>query len=1116
MRRLLLLLLMVTTVVTGFSQERVVSGKVTAAEDGSTLPGVNVVLKGTTNGTVTDVDGNYRLNVPSTGGTLVYSFIGLQTQEIQIGEQTIIDLQMGLDVQQLTEVVVTAVGIEREKKALGYSVASVSAENLQQRSEVDPLRALQGKMPGVNIVGGGGSPGQSTKINIRGISSLTGNTQPLFVVDGIPFDNSVNSSLLEAQGSGQEDNGRNTVISNRAFDLDPNNIASVSILKGAAAAALYGSRATNGVVIITTKAASKGIKKGMEINLTTSYNVEEISGIPNYQDVYTQGSNQVYNGGFIGNWGAPFPNYVDEINAKYGTNYTKTYGTYGAGPNAGNDYPEGTGPHPWANAGTNGASLAQFRDADGQPLPVPIVPHDIIGGFFQQGHTTENSLTISNGSEKVNLNASVSRMDQTGMIPNSGATRTSLSFGGNGQLDNGVFISGNVNYVNTTQFSPPSGASAFNDYFSGPNADFAAAGSIYARLFYLPRNVDLNGYPFEHPIDGSNLFYRALDNPRWIAKYSKYSSDVNRAYGSFSAGYDITDWLNVVVKGGVNAYSDKRKDIVRSGGSSEPLGHVWTDDLSNAEQDYNLILTVQRDINSDLSFRGLFGANANQRDFKRTRVTGTGIISDGLNTGLYTLNGTASQIATTDYQSQRRLNGIYGDLSFSYRDFLFLNLTGRNDWSSTLPKENNNYFYPSASLSFVLSEALTMPSFLNYAKLRVAGSKVGNDANVYQTATNYRLGVPFTTAAGVKTNRASLSNTLGNPNLKPEFTTEYEVGTELKLMNNRVGLDVTYFQRSSTDQILNAALPRSTGFAEQVVNFGELENKGWEIGLNVIPVQLSNGFTWDSYLAFTRIKSLVVDAGPTGEVIIGGPGPSTGLATIHRNGFPYGQIYGSVNAKTDDGQLLIDEETGLPFPLQDSEIVGDPNPDFTLGWNNTLSWKGITLRALIDWKQGGDFYSFTGASLLLRGQLVQSIDREGLRVVPGVLGDPQTFLPITDAGGNLIKNTVSVTAFDSHFTNGWGAYGSSEVNIYDGTTIRLREISLGYTLPKSLLEKTPFGNVNISFSGRNLWWKAPNVLDDLNLDPEVLSGTAGSNVQGFEYGAAPTTRRYGVNLNLTF
>jgi TonB-linked SusC/RagA family outer membrane protein len=1104
MKKFLLTCFSLVFVLYSFAQERTVSGKVTSAEDGLPLPGVNVVIKGTTSGTATDASGNYTLSVPSADAVLVFSFIGVETQEVPVGERTVVDVQMALDVQQLSEVVVTAVGIEREKKALGYSVASVGSQNLQQRSEVDPLRALQGKMAGVNITGAGGSPGQSTKINIRGMSSLTGNTQPLFVVDGIPFDNSINSNTT--QGSSGEDAGRNTVFSNRAFDLDPNNIESITILKGAAAAALYGSRATNGVVIVTTKAAKKGTKKGLEVNFSSSLNFEEISGIPDYQDVYTQGSNQVYNGGFIGNWGAPFANHVDAINAQYGTNYSKSYGQYTAGPKAGQPYPEGTGPHPYAN---RYPSLTQFRDADGQPLAVPIVPHDIIGGFFERGQTVENAINISNGSEKMNMNTSFSRMDQTGMIPNSGATRTNLSFGGNGQLDNGLIIQGNVNYVNTTQYSPQSGASAFTDYYGGQGA-----GSIYARLFYLPRNFDLMGYPFENPVDGSNLFYRALDNPRWIAKYNQYRSNVNRVYGGLSLGYDITEWLNVQLRGGVNTYTDRRVDIVRSGGINEPLGHVINDDLTNTEQDYNLIFTVEKDLSETFAFRGILGGASNQRSFVRTRVTGTDIISDGLNTGLYKLDATATQIANTDYTSLRRLNSLYTDLMVSYKDYLFFNFGGRNDWSSTLPRDNNNYFYPFASLSFMMSDVVTMPGFISSAKLRAAGAKVGRDADVYLTSTNYVIGVPFTTAAGVKTNRASLSNTLGNPSLRPEFTTEYEGGVELQFLANRIGLDVTYFSRKSTDQIISAALPRSTGFVQQIINFGELDNKGLEVALNGTVFRLANGLSWDMSVAFTRIRSNVIDAGPTKEIIVGGPGSS--LATIHRNGHPYGQIFGTQNAKTADGELLIDPNTGMPFPLQESQIIGDPNPDFTLGWNNTISFKGITLRALVDWKQGGDFYSFTGASLLLRGQLKQSIDREGLRVVPGVLGNTQTYEPILDESGNTIKNTIPVTAFDSHFSNGWGAYGADEVNVYDGTVVRLRELSLGYSLPGSILSKTPFGAINISVSGRNLWWNAPNVLEDLNLDPEVLGGSAGTNVQGFEYGAAPTTRRYGVNLNLTF
>jgi len=1104
MKKFLLLCFSFLFVLSAWAQDRVISGKVAAIEDGSSLPGVNVVLKGTTNGTVTDANGSYKLTVPASGGTLVFSFIGLQTQEVPIGDRSIVDISLGLDVQQLTEVVVTAVGIEREKKSLGYSVATVNSDAIQSRSEVDPLRALQGKMPGVNIAGSGGAPGQSTKINIRGMSSMTGNTQPLFIVDGIPFDNSTN----EPTGAGAS---QNTVYSNRAFDIDPNNIESISILKGAAASALYGSRATNGVVVITTKAAKKGSKKGLEIAYNSSYNVEELSGIPDYQDVYTQGSNQVYNGGFIGNWGAPFPNHVDAINAKNGTAYTKTYSVYPDGK----PYPDGTATNPINNRypGLFPEFVQDYTRTDNGAVvkvsaPYTIKPHDIIGGFFKQGRIFENSIQISSGSDKANINAGASRMTQEGIVPNTEATRTTMSFGGNGQLDNGLFLSGTVNYSNVTQQSPQSGGSAFGDYSAG---DGGGSASIYTRLFYLPRNFDLNGLPFENPVDGSNIFYRANDNPLWTAKYNLYNSNVNRIYGNLTASYDITDWLNVLVKGGVNTYSEARRNVIRKGGIVVPNGSIWTEDLTNTEQDYNLIVTFDKDLSEDISLRALVGYNVNQRDYSARRVTGNNIISAGLNR----TDATSIQLVDYDFSRLRRLNGIYTDISLSYKDYLFLNVVARNDKSSTLPQSNNSYFYPGASLAFVMSDAMEMPGFIDRLKLRAGYTKVGNDANPYLTGVVYSIATPFTPSGGSPVNRASLSNTLGNPNLKPEFTTEAEGGIEVTFLKGKIGLDLTYFSRVSTDQIASASVARSSGFTQEIVNVGELSNKGWEIGLDLNPVKLDNGFSWNSYVAFTRIRSEIVDAGPTGEIIIGGPGSGYGQ-TIHRNGFPYGQIFGTKNARDEEGNLLIDPNTGMPFPLPTEQVVGDPNPDFTLGWTNTLNYKNFTFSFLIDWRQGGDLFSFSAASLLLRGQLANSVDREALRVVPGVMGSPQSFTAILDENQNKIQNTTPVTAFDSHFSNGFGAYGATEVNIYDATTIRLREISLGYMLPKPILAKTPFGSAKISVSGRNLWWNAPNMLEGLNFDPEASGLVSSTNVQGFEYGAAPTTRRYGVNLSLTF
>jgi TonB-linked SusC/RagA family outer membrane protein len=1095
MKKFLLLCFSFVFVISVWAQERVVSGKVTSAEDGSTLPGVNVVLKGTTNGTVTDSNGNYSLSVPANGGMLVFSFIGLQTTEELIGERSTVSVSLAQDVQQLTEVVITASGIERDKKALGYSVVGVSGDNIAQRSEPDPLRALQGKMPGVVISGSGGAPGQSTKINIRGFSSLTGNTQPLFIVDGVPFDNSINSPT---------DAATNATYSNRAFDLDPNNIESINILKGAAASALYGSRATNGVVVITTKSAKKNAKKGLEITYNGSYNVDQLSGTPDYQDVYTQGSNQVYNGGFIGNWGAPFPNHVDRLNTQYNRNYSKSYGTYVGGPLGGQAYPEGTAPHPLA--GFSGV-FPEFRDANGYAVPYEIKPHDIIGDFFRDGKTIENGIGISSGSDKASINAGFSTMKNDGIIPSQEATRTSVYFGGNGQLENGLFISGNLNYVNSTQLTPPTGGIAFDGANYG-----GGTSSVYARIFYLPRNYDLGGLPFENPANGNNIFYRGdLDNPFWVAKYNYYSSDVNRVYGNLALSYDIKEWLNVLVRGGINQYHDKRKNVLRAGGNEFPLGQLWNEDLNNREVNYDAIATLSKDLSERINLKTILGFNANERLLTRRRVTGTQTITNQLNL----VNSTTSQVADLDFTRLRRLIGAFFDVSIAYNNYLFLNLVGRNDWSSTLPKGGNSFFYPGASVSLVFTDALNLElPWLNSGKIRGAVTKVGLDADPYLTSNFYNIDPAFVAANGNRFNQSTLSNRLANAQLKPEFTTEVEGGIELQMFNGKVGFDATYFNRRSTEQIIASDVARSSGFSEQIVNIGELENRGWEIGIDLTPISLDNGFKWNTYVAFTRIRTEVLDAGPTGQIFLGGV--TNTLGTIHKNGFPYGQIFGTVNQRDDEGNLLINPQTGLPFPAQDAQVIGDPNPDFLLGFNNTFTWKGFTLRALIDWRQGGDIYSFTGGTLLLRGQLKLTEDREALRVAPGVLGDPSTGLPILDENNAKIVNTIPISAFDSHFTNGWGVYGQDEVNIYDATVIRLREVSLGYSIPKSVLSKTPFGSATITLSGRNLWWRAPNMLEGLNADPEVNGETADSNRQGFDYGSNPTIRRFGVNISLTF
>jgi TonB-linked SusC/RagA family outer membrane protein len=1087
------MLLVCSLWVPAWAQERTITGRVTAAEDGTPIPGASILLKGTAKGANSDADGFYSISVPGTGGTLVFSFVGAATQEVAIGNRAKIEVELKNDSKQLGEVVVTALGQQREKRALAYAITNVKGDLLQQRSEPDPLRALSGKVPGVNIISGGGAPGQGTKINIRGNNSFTGNNQPLFVVDGIPFDNSSNSA-----GSSY---ANNSVVSNRAYDIDPNNIEAMTILKGAAASALYGSRAANGVIVITTKSGSKSARKGLEVTYSGSYSVEKISTVPNYQDSYTQGSNQQYNGGFIGNWGTAFPSEVDRINGALGFNrYSKTIV---------DGYPEGTIPNPVVGVPYTAARylsvFPELLDASGNAVAVPLQPYDIIGGFFKQGSVIENGISVSSTGDKTSLNAGFSRTTNEGIIPNSNTKRTSLNFGGNATLANNIGISGNVNYVNTQQQSPQSGASYFTDYSSG------GSGSIYDRLFYLPRNYNLNGYPFENPVDGSNVFYRALDNPLWTSKYNLYNSNVNRAFGNLALTYDVRPWLNLTARGGINAYNETRRNVIRPGGTTFPTGRASRTELGRTETDITFLATATKDFTDRLGVKLLVGANFNERKYSEARLLGEQIIDANiLNVGS-TLTQTASE-----YNEKRRLYGLFGELSVSYNNYAFLTASVRNDHSSTLPVANNSYIYPAVSASFIFTEAFNMPkNILNFGKIRANYATVGKDADPYTVNTVFNLNRAFINAN--PNSIAVLPSTLNNSNLKPEFTTEVEIGTELQFFNNRISVDLAYFNRKSTDLIVPRRVAASTGFFNEFINAGRIDNRGIELALTVIPVRLSNGFEWTSTAAFTRLRSEVIDAGPSNEIFLGGSGLSS-LGTMHRVGNPFGMIYGTVNAKSPDGKLLINPNSGLPFTAPQSQLIGNPAPNFTLGLTNTFSWRGFNLSALIDYRQGGKIFSATAASLQLRGQLKDSEDREGMRVIPGVLGDLATYKPLLDDSGKEIRNTIPMTAFQYHFSNGFGAYGADEVNVYDATVIRLREVTLGYSFPKSFLTKYTkvFGSLRVSASGRNLWFNAPNMLKGLNFDPEVLASYPDSNIQGFDLGAAPSTRRYGINLTASF
>lgn len=1084
------------------AQERTVTGKVTTADDGSALPGVNVVVKGTTNGTVTDTEGNYRLTVPATGGTLVFSFIGLATQEVEIGGRSTIDVPMQQDVLQLGEVVVTtALGIQRDKKALGYAVTNLGADRIVQKSEPDIVRSMQGKIAGVNIVGAGGAVGTATNITIRGNKSLLGNNQPLFVVDGVPF-----NTQSFATGSFTS----STTASSRSLDLDPNIIESMTVLKGAAASAIYGSRAANGVVVITTKAGTKSSKKGLEVSLNTSYSIEEISNLPKYQQRYMQGNNFIYADGNIGTWGAPFDltdpvwqvpqnaNTILSIDPATGYAWVR---------------------HPYR----------QYNDPEGQPYfpqfandSILLKPYNPAKDFFQRGSVFETSISITGGNEKARVTGGITRTKNVGIMPENEGTRTSVNIGGNTQLENGLYVEGSVNYVNSELVSPPT------------TGLFAGGTSVTQRLLFLSPNINLKGLPYQDA-NGYQAFYRAdQDNPYFLVNNAPNTSKVDRYFGKLSFGYDVLSWLNVTYQLGFNGFNQRNLTILPKGSTQNTLGQIISDDIRNIELDGNLLVTATRNLTEEISLKAIVGHNINKRRLDRQSFFGNNIIVPGI----VDLDNTANVTPNGGGISERRFYAYFADLSFSYRDFLFLNLTGRNDITSTLPKNSRSYFYGGVSSSFVFSEALSLNTkAFNSGKVRASIGRTGADVAPYQTqAFNYftnsgignniaAIGFPFNGQ-----NVQTVGDNFGNPNLTPEFTTEWEIGTELGFLQNRVSLDIAYYNRKTTDQIVPITAPATSGYTSRIVNIGEVSNKGIEASLGVVPVQLTNGFTWEVTGVFTRNRNKVVKlADGLEEVFVAGFGNS--VQVIHAVGKPFGQIKGSVAARSPEGDLLVDPSTGKLITSPNTEIIGDPNPDFTLGITNSFSYKGVTLSFLIDYLKGGDMWSATYNQVYGRGLTDGTIPdnpngRAVTLVIPGVLGNPDTQQPLRDENGNYIKNGTQLTTNDWFFINTFGSAGPEEFSVFDRTTIRLREVSLSYQLPKQLLSKTPFGSVSISLTGRNLWFDAVNFPDDLNFDPETnslgagdvvgLSNSMSGNAQGVDLGIVPTTKRYGVNLRVTF
>lgn len=1059
------------------AQDLTITGTVRSKDDAEALPGVSILIKGTTRGTVSDIDGRYELIAPS-NAVLVFSYTGFSTIEEAVNGRRIIDLELTTDVLKLNEVVVTAVGISRGQKALGYSVERVDAEKVQQTSEPDVLRSLSGKVPGVNIIGSSGVPGSATRITLRGNRSFFGNNQPLIVVDGIPYNNETNG--VNASSNGQLSGGG--AYASRFADLDPNNIESINVLKGGAAAALYGIRAANGVLLITTKTgSSKATKKGLEVTYSSSAALENIANIPDYQNTYGTGTGFVF--AFSnGSWGAPFK---------------------GAVP-----YPTIDSIPMWAAYGNAFANLRGKRHV------YQAYPNNV-KDFFETGMVLENSLTMAGGTNKSSLIATVSKLDQTGYIPNSGFKRFNLSLGGNTTLDNGLIISSNLAFTNSVQEGPPGGAN---------NA--VGNASAFGRTMFLGRNWPLQELPYEDPTTRGSVFFLPVGsatNPYWSTEHDGFSSNVNRVVASLGASYNLTDWLSATYKIGVNNYSQNDKEWFRPGSrGAGGIGQVAEGTTVFTEIESNFLLSATTQLNPNFGLKAVIGHNLNQRTFNEQRFRGQGMV----NFDILDLDNTSNVIPFGGDYERRRLYGVFTDLTLDYRGFAFLNFTGRNDWSSTLPTESRSFFYPGVNGSLIFTDALKMnSSVLNYGKIRASWATVGNDAPAYALQPIYfiNLGNSTNAVGSIRQNdfpfrglsAATLSNTAADPNLKPEFTQSIEVGTELKFFTGRIGLDLTYYKTRTTDQIGRLSLPTTSGFSNLLTNFGILDNEGIEVGLSLDPLRSEKGVNWNIYTTFTHNKNIVKELAPgLDEIEIQGLFAGN-VTPVLRPGLPYGVIRGTVSQRDEEGNLLIDPSNGQLITALQPDIIGDPNPDFILGLTNTFSFRGLTLNVVVDYRHGGDIFSGTTQQMMGRGVLKDTEKREMSYIIPGFLGDPNTNQALRDERGNKIPNTIQVEMNDLFFGNSFAVLGNEEWSVFDATTIRIREVSLGYTLPKSLLQRTPIGSLRISLTGRNLWYRAPNFPKSSRFDPET-STFGNQNFVGFEYQSAPSVRRVGLNVQATF
>lgn len=1061
------------------AQDRSVSGRITSVEDGSPIPGANVLEKGTSNGSVTDFDGNYKISVPD-GATLIFSFIGYESVERQVGSNSIIDISLVSDITQLSEVVVTAIGLEANKRELGYSIQTVEAEEVNRSGETNLVAALASKAAGVQVTSSGGTAGAAAQIRIRGPKTIIGSNSPLFVVDGVPIDNSSYTTADSPEDAVSDLGSGGVNNSNRAIDINPDDIGTMTILKGPAATALYGIRAANGAIIITTKRGSKTGGKP-KISFSTSATFDTANKLPELQTTYAQGNPVAgvptfqgpMTGSFTGfSWG---PQISD-------LRYTDTQSM-------------------WDRNGT--IVLSTDPSATNRVANA----YDNAGNFFETGVTLNNHLSVSGGNEGVTYYLSAGRMSQTGIIPNSDFARTSFKATVSANLTNRLKTTFSANYINSGGKRSQNGSNT-----SGVMLGLLRTTPTFDNRNGVDPNVDNSAYQFE---DGRPRAYRGLlgdraiyDNPYWTVNKNFLTDNVNRMIGFGQVSYDWTDWFTTIARLGVDTFGDTRKFRNDIGSGTLPAGQVVNHTISSSDVNADVLATFNKNLTSELGLNATVGWNYYQKSVENRRDDGIGLASRG-----FFNMASASAVSSVERPTKKQLYGAYADLRFSFKETFFLNLTGRNDWSSTLPESNNSFFYPAAAVGWAFTESFDLgDSFLPYGKLRVSYGKVGNDAQFALTTSGFsqaRVRDGWTTPNGVifpalGTNSFIPDSQLGNPDLRPEFTTTFEVGTDLRFWGGRITADITYYNSLSQDVINLVDISRASGYLQRAINTGEIENKGLEVALNATIVKTGN-FSYDLGLNFNKYTTIVNAIAPGLDVITIDPFGTQRIQV----GEPYGIFFGTRFLRDDQGRMVIDPSDGMPLQDPVDGKVGNPTPDFTLGIRNTFNYKGLQLSFLVDIRQGGDVYNGTSGVLNNFGVGIETLDRNDVVVFPGVLAD---------GSGNPTNtvNTIQVvkggTDGGTNYYQNYGFVNLDELTVQDGSWVRLRDLNVSYILSSKTMTSLPFESVRIGFSARNLFL----ITDYTGIDPETnLTGDA-SNVIGYDYFNNPNTRSYGVNLNITF